>query len=112
MATSQIVVPQIDPLETASRLAVDPAQEFANYKRLVERAGDVFGDEIKASLWLSMPNEDLGGETPLQEAEKDGYAGKSIEPILARIEHGIYYEENGAFPAPLEKNEEKALTSI
>ncbi len=69
----------------------DPARDLANYTRLVARVIDVFGDEEKASRWLSLPNADLGGETPLQSAQKDGYLGKSVEPILIRIEHGIYY---------------------
>jgi uncharacterized protein (DUF2384 family) len=91
MGSSQTVLSPVEQDKTASQLAVDLAQEFANYRRLVERVGDVFGDATKASLWLSMPNADLGGETPLQRAEKDGYSGQSLEPILVRIEHGIYY---------------------
>jgi hypothetical protein len=39
---------------------------------LVARAVDAFGDEIKASSWLPLPNRDLGGQTPLQVAQKNG----------------------------------------
>jgi len=52
---------------------------------------EAFGDEIKASKWLSLPNKDLEGLTPLQLAQSSGYSIDSIEPILARIEHGIYF---------------------
>jgi uncharacterized protein (DUF2384 family) len=52
---------------------------------------DAFGDEIKASLWLSLPNEELHGQTPLQAVEKSGYDMKVLEPMLTRMEHGVYY---------------------
>jgi uncharacterized protein (DUF2384 family) len=45
--------------------AFGSAHELANYQKLVARAVDVFGDEVKASKWLSLPNSDLNGEVPL-----------------------------------------------
>ncbi|MGO9318907.1 MAG: antitoxin Xre/MbcA/ParS toxin-binding domain-containing protein [Terracidiphilus sp.] len=60
------------------------------YRILVARVVDVFGDELKASRWLSLPNRELDGQIPIQVAEKDGYSLKSIEPLLIRIEHGVY----------------------
>jgi Protein of unknown function (DUF2384) len=68
-----------------------PVQELANYKQLVARAVDVFGDEIKASKWLSLPNAELNGDTPLQVAQRDGYSCQVLEPIFTLIEHGIYF---------------------
>ena len=65
------------------------SRNLSNYRALVNRVSDVFGDEVKASLWLSHPNADLGGETPLQFAMKDCYEAQTLEPILARMEHGI-----------------------
>jgi uncharacterized protein (DUF2384 family) len=65
-------------------------QEMSNYKKLIERVVDVFGDEIKASLWLSVPSADFEGQTPLQVAKKNGYSVDLLEPALIRIEHGIY----------------------
>ena len=70
--------------------AVPGSAEYANYKRLVDRTVDVFGDEIIASVWLSIPNSDLDGQSPLQAAQKSGYRTDLIEPILIRIEHGIF----------------------
>jgi len=61
------------------------------YRMLVARTVDAFGDEIKASSWLSLPNRDLDGQTPLQVAQKDGYSLRAIEPLLTRIENGVYY---------------------
>lgn len=69
--------------------------EYLAYRSLVERAVDVFGDEIKASLWLSRPSPDLEGKSPLQEAQRLHYApadmDRLFEPIFVRIEEGIYW---------------------
>ncbi len=73
-----------------------PAQraEYGSYRQFVERTIDVFGDELKASLWLSKPSPDLEGKVPLQIAELVQYAEAELdrifEPIFIRIEHGIY----------------------
>lgn len=75
---------------TEAQLA-GPIRELANYRKLVDRVVDAFGDEIKASRWLSLPNAELKGETPLQAAQPSGYDPQVLEPLLARIEHGIYY---------------------
>ena len=68
-----------------------PAGQLANYKLLVARAVDVFGDEIKASKWLSLPNPELKGETPLQVAQRHNYNDQVLEPIFTLIEQGIYF---------------------
>lgn len=73
--------------ESASAPAAQ--EELANYEQLVARAVDVFGDEIKASKWLSLPNAELNGDTPLQVAQRNGYNGQVLEPIFTRIEYGI-----------------------
>ena len=61
---------------------------FANYERLVDRVSDVFGDDLKASRWLSLANEDFGRITPLAAAREDDYNMTRLEPVLVRIEHG------------------------
>ncbi len=66
-------------------------RELANYRKLVERVVEVFGDEIKASRWLSLPNPELNGETPLQAVQRNDHDTRVLEPILTRIEHGIDY---------------------
>jgi uncharacterized protein (DUF2384 family) len=70
---------------------VEGMQEFSRYKELVSRTVDAFGDEIRASRWLSMPNRDLDGRTPLEVAQNNGYDLEVLEPVLVRIEHGIDY---------------------
>jgi uncharacterized protein (DUF2384 family) len=64
---------------------------MSRYRALVSRTVDAFGDEIKASRWLSSPNRDLGGQTPIQAVQSSGYNMLVLEPILTRIEHGIDY---------------------
>jgi uncharacterized protein (DUF2384 family) len=78
-------------LETVSNdeRTLRPMREMMRYKALVARTVDAFGDEIKASRWLSLPNRDFDGQTPLQVAQKNGYDLQAIEPILIRIEHGV-----------------------
>jgi len=66
-------------------------RDLKNYRELVARTVDVFGDELKASRWLSLPSPDLNGETPIQVAQRHRYDVQSIEPILTRIEFGIDY---------------------
>lgn len=71
--------------------AAEPAYEMTRYRALVSRVVEAFGDEIKASRWLSLPNRDLEGRTPLQAFQANGYDIQVLEPILTRIEHGIDY---------------------
>jgi uncharacterized protein (DUF2384 family) len=65
--------------------------EMSNYRNLVARTVEVFGDEIKASEWLSRPNSDLGGEVPIHIAQRAAYDSEVLEPIFTRIEHGVDY---------------------
>ncbi len=62
---------------------------MANYRSLVARTVEVFGDEIKASEWLSRPDVDLKGEVPIPVAQKDSYKFALLEPIFLRIERGV-----------------------
>ena len=81
------------------RVITDPQEsarlQYLAYRSLVERAVDVFGDDIKASLWLSRPSADLDGKSPLQEAQRLNYSpaemNRLFEPIFVRIEEGIYW---------------------
>ena len=72
----------------------DTRQEYSNYRALVERSIEVFGDDLKAALWLSTPSIDLDGKVPMQVAQELRYSGSELdrifEPIFIRIEHGIY----------------------
>lgn len=79
------------PPQNSSADAPETAEDFLRYRALVSRAVDAFGDEIKASRWLSSPNPDLNGQTPLQAVQGSGYDVHVLEPILTRIEHGIDY---------------------
>ncbi len=82
-------------VQESSDQAQNPAYQQRGYKSLVSRAIEVFGDEITADRWLSLPCADLGGRVPLQVAEDQDFDDKKwkdlFEPIFVRIEHGIYY---------------------
>ncbi len=86
-------LPRFEParaIEGGAELpAISSLEELANYQRLVSRAIDVFGDELKASRWLSLPNPDFDGVAPLQYAQGRAYDPMSLEPVFTRIEHGI-----------------------
>jgi uncharacterized protein (DUF2384 family) len=72
-------------------IVAESTNEMTGYRALVSRVVDAFGDEIKASRWLSMPNRDLDNRTPLQAVQNSGYDMEVLEPILTRIEHGVDY---------------------
>ena len=76
---------------TPSTEASETTAELWLYRKLVSRTVEVFGDEVKASEWLSRPNADFGNETPLAVVQKNGYDYRVLEPFLIRIEHGIDY---------------------
>ena len=76
---------------TSQPIAGEPVHEIVRYRALVSRVVDAFGDEIKASRWLSTPNRVLDGQTPLQAVQSSGYDMQVLEPILTRIEHGVDY---------------------
>jgi uncharacterized protein (DUF2384 family) len=82
-------------IEAAATASSDPAvrteEDMMRYRALVARAVDAFGDEVKASRWLSVPSQDLDGQTPLQAVQSRQYDMQVLEPILTRIEHGVYY---------------------
>lgn len=69
----------------------EPGANLLRYRGLVSRAVETFGDEIKASRWLSLPNRDLDGKTPIQAVQATGYDMQVLEPIFTRIEHGVDY---------------------
>jgi len=91
MADFPIPSPEETSPGHAQTIPATVSREYESYKALVSRAVDVFGDEIRASLWLSQPNPDLKGKTPLEFAQGSGYNVQVLEPILVRIEHGIYF---------------------
>jgi uncharacterized protein (DUF2384 family) len=66
---------------------------LSNYQSLVNRAVDVFGDEVRASRWLSLRTRDFGGRSPIEVAQSTGYdpaeMARIFEPVFTRIEHGI-----------------------
>jgi uncharacterized protein (DUF2384 family) len=93
MASSPQFRAEREPPESVSAVApqTESGSNILRYQGLVSRAVEAFGDEIKASRWLSLPNRDLDGRTPIQAVQANGYDMQVLEPILTRIEHGIDY---------------------
>lgn len=92
MATHPQVESSVFPENQLDRAR--PLLRLKGYHRLVERAVDIFGDEIKASRWLSSPSADFNGRIPLEVAQQLEYREQDVtemfEPVFLRIEHGIY----------------------
>jgi uncharacterized protein (DUF2384 family) len=92
-ARASIEVPILSEA-TEEAIQVAARKSYDNYRRLVERTVDVFGDELIASRWLSMPSSDFGGKVPIQVAQSVDYDASELdrifEPIFVHMEHGIY----------------------
>lgn len=61
----------------------------ASVKRVTDRAIEVLGSLEKAEQWLSLPNQALGGRTPLSVLESEN-GEEEVLTILGRIDHGIF----------------------
>jgi uncharacterized protein (DUF2384 family) len=64
---------------------------YERYKSLVARVTDAFGDEVVASRWLSTPSVDFASQPPIEFARANGYDVSVLEPVLIRMEHGVYF---------------------
>lgn len=65
-------------------------QMFDSYSDIVARAIQVFGDEKKASAWLSTRSNDFDGMSPIESLSKTG-DGRQVLLNLGRIEHGVFF---------------------
>ena len=80
-----------DTVQTQEEVLANTATAFHGYQQLVNRAVDVFGDEFKATRWLSTRLKQLDGLSPLEWAQRSGFADLSqIELVLSQLEHGVY----------------------
>ena len=66
-------------------------QQYLAYKTVVERAVDVFGNELKATHWLSRSSLDFGERSPLEALVDSGFDPTPILDVLGKIEHGVYF---------------------
>ncbi len=56
---------------------------------VIVRAINVFGSRKKASEWMKMPLQSLGGDTPISKLDNEIGATRVLE-VLGAIEHGVY----------------------
>lgn len=61
-----------------------------HYKRVLERAIDVFGNRELAEEWLGRPCRYFNGESPLA-IIADPVGLQTVEAYLQRIDHGVYH---------------------
>ena len=66
-------------------------QYYLNYNTVIDRAVAVFGSELKATHWLSRPNPDFAGRSPLEALTASFFNPAEILDILGKIEHGVYF---------------------
>jgi putative toxin-antitoxin system antitoxin component (TIGR02293 family) len=62
--------------------------EFNRVVSTIAHAVAVFGDEHKATHWLSTPQRILGGRSPVDVIQSESGI-ELVEQILTRIEHNI-----------------------
>ncbi len=66
-------------------------QRYLAYKTVVERAVDVFGNELKATRWLSRSSSDFDEKSPLEALADSSFDSTPILNVLGKIEHGVYF---------------------
>lgn len=75
--------------EVEGKLSVDEGDKILRYARLLDLALElVNGNKENALQWLSTPNRDLSGETPLSYAQT-GVGAEVVRDLIAKIEHGV-----------------------
>lgn len=70
-------------------LSSEESAKLVRVARVVERAGQVFGDFDVALDWLKSANASLAGETPLSLLDTE-IGAESVMDTLGRIEHGVF----------------------
>ncbi len=65
------------------------SERLVRYERLLEKAGDVFGDATDARRWLTHPQPGLGGAVPIEFAATE-IGAREVENLLGRLEYGVY----------------------
>lgn len=92
---SESLAPEFDESwVTIAAQSSSPVARLHNYSEFVHRTVEVFGDELKASRWLSLPSSDLNGRIPLEVAQSLQFDPSELslvfEPLFTQIEHGVY----------------------
>jgi putative toxin-antitoxin system antitoxin component (TIGR02293 family) len=67
----------------------EESERLVRYQRLLEKAGEVFGDRQDAREWLTYPQPGLGGAIPIEFARTE-MGAREVENLLGRLEYGVY----------------------
>ena len=73
----------------AGALSPLESDRLVRVSRVLQRAKLVFDNERDAVAWFSMPNQALGGETPLSWLDTDARVHQ-VDDVLKRLEFGVY----------------------
>lgn len=75
--------------KTQGKIDKEESEKLVRYQRLLEKAGDVFGDKKSAREWLTHEQAGLGNAVPLEFAKTE-IGAREVENLLGRIEYGVY----------------------
>jgi putative toxin-antitoxin system antitoxin component (TIGR02293 family) len=70
-------------------LSHEETDRMVRVARIVALADDIFGDHLKALLWLRTEDDRIGGRRPLSMLQTDA-GGRLIESMLWQIDEGVY----------------------
>lgn len=84
--TSSRTLSRLKPEDNIPKQA---AEVTISLMRAYSKATEIFGNKDSAVKWLKMPNNILGGITPVQ-AMSSRFGAEEVMDILGRMEYGIY----------------------
>lgn len=84
-----ISVSTLQRRKRAGELTPAEGEHVLRVAALLERARQVFGDEVEAADWLTHENLALGHDTPLRMSDTE-LGAREVEDLLGRLEHGVY----------------------
>ena len=70
------------------RLSPEQSDRLLRIMRVLELAGEVFGNPEKAKIWLRRPSKPLRDQAPLDLLDTD-IGAREVEKLLGHIAHGI-----------------------
>jgi putative toxin-antitoxin system antitoxin component (TIGR02293 family) len=71
------------------RIDKEESEKLVRYRRLLEKAEQVFGNPASARDWLTHKQVGLNNAVPLEFARTE-IGAREVENLLGRIEYGVY----------------------
>lgn len=70
-------------------LTSEESEKLVRMSRIIDRASEVFGGKDQGIQWLKLPNDSLGGHSPMSYLDTD-VGAEIVLDTLGRIEHGVF----------------------